>query len=76
MRKSYYKPQRARLDAIQAQLRADGRKALEMIANGHDIKSVLAVVGRSRARLYHAMRAADLADGSGRKIWTVDPLLL
>lgn len=54
-----------------AQLLSDGRKALALVAHGHDIKDVLAVIGGSRARLYRAMgRAAPEAPAS-----VLDPLL-
>ena len=48
-------------------LAADGRQAIELIALGHTISSVLAIVGGSRARLYRAMAAVNPID---------DPLLL
>jgi hypothetical protein len=52
-----------RLAAIRAQLIADGRKALELIAAGRNIAELLMVIGGSRARLYRAMNAAIGQDG-------------
>jgi hypothetical protein len=57
-----------RSDAKRAQLLSDGRKALEL-AKVRPIADVLLIVGGSRARLYRAMAAAELAANR-------DPLLL